>query len=42
MPTLINEAETWIWTKADINRLTAAEIRLKSIDGKARREGIQN
>lgn len=41
MPILMNDAETWIWTKADINTLTEAEMRLKSIVRKARREGIK-
>jgi hypothetical protein len=27
IPTSMYGAETWTWTKADINRLTAAEVR---------------
>jgi hypothetical protein len=42
MPILKYEAETWTWTKADISRLTAAEMRfLRRIEGKKKRKELE-
>jgi hypothetical protein len=39
MSLLVYRAETWSWTKADINKLMAAEMRfLRSIKGKKPKE----
>jgi hypothetical protein len=36
-------AEIWTWTKADISRLTTAEMRfLRSVEGKTKRERIRH
>jgi hypothetical protein len=43
MSILMNGEETWTWTKADISRLMAAEMRfLRSLEVKTKKERIRN
>jgi hypothetical protein len=43
MPIVTYGAETWIWTKADISRLTAVEMRfLRNTERKPKRKRIRH
>jgi hypothetical protein len=42
MPILMYGAKPWTWTKADISRLVAAEMRFLSTEGKTKGDRIRN